>query len=126
MLEIQSAIEETFSDFEQGTSLLERNTDESLGEAPDDRRVRIMVTLPSEAASDPVMICDFLRRGMNIMRVNCAHDGPEEWRRMVEYLRLAEKDRQVLQNCLRPRRSQAANRSGFTGSGSHSLEAGAQ
>jgi pyruvate kinase len=29
---------------------------------------------------------------MNIMRVNCAHDCPEEWRRMVEHLRLAEKE----------------------------------
>ena len=48
-----------------------------------------MVTMPSEAASDPATICDFLQRGMNIMRVNCAHDGPEEWRRMVEYLRIA-------------------------------------
>ena len=86
------ALEETFNDFEQGASLLERNTDESLGEAPDDRKVRIMVTMPSEAASDPATICDFLQRGMNIMRVNCAHDGPEEWRRMVEYLRLAEKE----------------------------------
>jgi pyruvate kinase len=86
------ALEETFSDFDLGTSLLEKNTDESLGEAPEDRRVRIMVTMPSEAAGDPAMIRDFLRRGMNIMRVNCAHDGPEEWRRMVEYLRLAENE----------------------------------
>jgi pyruvate kinase len=86
------AIEETFADFDEGSSLLEKNTNDSLGEAPVDRKVRIMVTMPSEAANDPAIARDFLLRGMNIMRVNCAHDGPEEWRRMVEHLHLAEKE----------------------------------
>jgi len=86
------SIEETFADFDEGSSLLEKNTNESLGEAPVDRKVRILVTMPNEAANDPAMIRDFLLRGMSIMRVNCAHDGPEEWRRMVEHLRLAEKE----------------------------------
>ncbi|MFZ0711361.1 MAG: pyruvate kinase [Terrimicrobiaceae bacterium] len=86
------SIEETFAEFDEGSGRLEKNTDETLGEAPVDRKVRIMVTMPSEAASDPSMIRDFLSRGMDIMRVNCAHDGPDEWRRMVEHLRLAEKE----------------------------------
>lgn len=85
-------IEGTFADFEHGSSLLERNANESLGEMPDDRRVRIMVTMPGEAASDPGVIRDFLLRGMNLMRVNCAHDGPDEWRRMVDHLRLAQRE----------------------------------
>jgi pyruvate kinase len=85
-------IEETFGDFDLGSSLLNRNADEALGEMPEDRRVRIMVTMPSEAANDPALIRDFLSRGMNIMRINCAHDGPEEWRRMVDHLRLAESE----------------------------------
>ena len=83
-------IEETFADFDLGASLLDRNAREALGEMPGDRRVRIMVTMPSEAADDPDLVRDFLLRGMNIMRVNCAHDGPEEWGRMVDHLRLAE------------------------------------
>ena len=82
-------IEETFGDFELGSSFLNRNASEALGGTVEDRRVRIMVTMPSEAATDPALIRDFLCRGMNIMRINCAHDGPEEWRRMVEHLRLA-------------------------------------
>jgi pyruvate kinase len=87
-----SLSEETFVDFDQGLSLLEHNAREVLGEAPSDRKVRIMVTMPSEAADDPSMIRDFLLRGMNIMRVNCAHDGPTEWPRMVENLRRAERE----------------------------------
>ena len=85
-------IEETFGDFDLGSSLLNRNANDALGETAEDRRVRIMVTMPSEAANDPALIRDFLSRGMNIMRINCAHDGPEEWRRMVDHLRLAESE----------------------------------
>jgi len=38
------------------------------------------------------LVRDFLNRGMNIMRVNCAHDSAAEWLRMVENLRAAEKE----------------------------------
>jgi pyruvate kinase len=86
------ALEETFADFDQGLSLLDRNTKRTLGPAPVDRKVRIMVTMPTEAGDDPGIIRGFLVRGMNVMRINCAHDGPEEWRRMVEHLRQAEKE----------------------------------
>ena len=85
-------IEETFGDFDLGAGLLNRNANAALGETRSDRRVRIMVTMPTEAANDPSVIHDFLSRGMNIMRINCAHDGPEEWRRMVDHLRVAESE----------------------------------
>ena len=86
------AIEETFAEFDSGSALLEQHTVESLGDAPDDRNVRIMVTMPSEAASDPNLIRDFLDRGMNIMRINCAHDSAEEWLRMIENLQAAREE----------------------------------
>ena len=71
----EPAIEETFAEFDSGSALLEKHTVESLGEAPVDRNVRIMVTMPSEAADGPVLVRSFLDRGMNIMRINCAHDS---------------------------------------------------
>jgi hypothetical protein len=86
------AIEETFAEFDSGSALLEKHTVESLGEAPVGRNVRIMVTMPSEAADDPILVRNFLNRGMNIMRINCAHDSAVEWLRMVENLRAAEKE----------------------------------
>ncbi|HEY5706461.1 MAG TPA: pyruvate kinase [Terrimicrobiaceae bacterium] len=86
------AIEETFAEFDSSSALLEKHTVESLGEAPADRSVRIMVTMPSEAANDPALVRDFLNRGMNIMRINCAHDSAEEWLRMVENLQAAQKE----------------------------------
>ena len=72
-----------------GWELLERNTEALLGSVPDDRNVRIMVTMPSEAAVDYGLVRDLLLKGMNCMRVNCAHDGPAEWSAMISNLKRA-------------------------------------
>jgi pyruvate kinase len=76
----------------EGRLLLERNTEALLGPAPEGRSVRIMVTMPSEAATDYELVRDLLLNGMNCMRINCAHDGPEAWTAMVRHLRRAEKE----------------------------------
>ena len=77
---------------EQGDAALKRHADAILGPSPADRRARIMVTMPGEVASDAAYIRQLLLQGMNIMRINCAHDGPAEWKQMVQNLRAAEKD----------------------------------
>jgi pyruvate kinase len=74
---------------EEGHELLRRRTAELLGPVPADRETRIMVTLPSEAASDPDMIRRLLERGMNVARINCAHDDADAWRAMAGHVRLA-------------------------------------
>ena len=76
----------------EGAALLERNTDVLLGPAPVGRSVRIMVTMPSEAATDYDLVRDLVLHGMDCMRINCAHDGPEEWAGMVRNLRRAVKE----------------------------------
>jgi pyruvate kinase len=73
----------------RGWDLLERNTEQLLGPSPKDRNVRIMVTMPSEAAVDFGLVRDLLLRGMNCMRVNCAHHGPEQWSAMISNLKRA-------------------------------------
>ena len=73
----------------RGWDLLERNTAALLGPAPNHRNVRIMVTMPSEAAQDFGLVRDLLLHGMDIMRVNCAHDGPSEWAAMISNLERA-------------------------------------
>jgi pyruvate kinase len=50
-----------------------------------------MVTMPGEAADQPALICDLVEAGMEVMRVNCAHDSPVVWARMVKRLRQAER-----------------------------------
>ncbi|MDM7922569.1 MAG: pyruvate kinase [Pyrinomonadaceae bacterium] len=79
-------------DHARGRALLAEHTESLLGPASRGRSVRIMVTIPSEAADDPALIRELLDQGMNCMRVNCAHDGPEEWTRMIAHLRRAEED----------------------------------
>ena len=76
----------------QGAELLDKNTQALLGPSPTGRNVRIMVTMPSEAATDYGLVRDLVLHGMDCMRINCAHDGPEEWLRMIHNLRRAEKE----------------------------------
>jgi len=80
-----------------GTMLLNNCSDDLLGIASGKRTVRIMVTMPSEAATDPVLVHDLLEAGMDVMRINCAHDGPDVWQAMMANLRKAE--RQLGRSC---------------------------
>ena len=77
-------------DFRTGRLLLRDHARRLLGPAPRDRSVRIMVTMPSAAADDGRLIEDLLRAGMDLMRINCAHDDATAWRRMADNLRRAE------------------------------------
>jgi pyruvate kinase len=77
---------------DEGAALLRRRTTELLGHAPEKRAVRIMVTMPSEAAHDYALVRSLVLAGMNVMRINCAHDGAEAWRGMVENLRRAREE----------------------------------
>jgi pyruvate kinase len=77
-------------EFGSGDALLADHANATLGPSLEDGRTRIMVTMPSEAAADAALLRDLLDTGMDLMRVNCAHDGPLEWVRMVEHMRAAE------------------------------------
>jgi len=77
-------------DFTKGGVCLKKNTARLFGEQPGNRRDHIIVTMPIEAADDYLMVHQLLISGMNCMRINCAHDYPEIWSRMIETLRNAE------------------------------------
>lgn len=87
----EDQLQDSKLDFLMGQLTLEHHSNTLLGAKNSDRAARIMVTMPSEAAQDYALIKDLLQSGMDCMRINCAHDGPEEWLRMVEHLRRAEK-----------------------------------
>jgi pyruvate kinase len=73
----------------RGPELLRRHATALLGEAPDNRAVRVMVTLPSESASDPALIKELVAAGMDVARINCAHDTATQWRAMARHVRSA-------------------------------------
>lgn len=75
-----------------GGSFLEARTEALLGPSPAGRNVRILVTAPSEAATNYELIHGLLQNGMNCLRINCAYDSPEAWSRMIANLRQAQKE----------------------------------
>ncbi|MCB0548048.1 MAG: hypothetical protein KDD19_10720 [Phaeodactylibacter sp.] len=75
----------------EGNRLARTNAKALLGFRAKGRRTRIMVTLPSEAAEDYGLVRQMIAEGMNCARINCAHDGPEQWKKMIDHVRKASK-----------------------------------
>ncbi len=76
-------------EFFRGETRLHANTCALLGGAPENRIGRILVTLPSEAARDPSYMQQIARRGADVVRINCAHDGVDVWAAMIANTRKA-------------------------------------
>ncbi|HEX2165926.1 MAG TPA: pyruvate kinase [Longimicrobiales bacterium] len=75
--------------FRQGERILAGNARRLLG-VPAHRGVRIMVTLPTDAAEDPAFARDLIGAGMSCARINCARDDAAAWNAMAENVRAAE------------------------------------
>ena len=86
-----SPADECPADFGTGRALLAGHTDALLGPPPPGRGVRIMVTMPTQAAHDAALVHDLLAQGMDVVRINCAHDDADTWRRIINNLRRAER-----------------------------------
>jgi pyruvate kinase len=76
--------------FDEGRALLSAHTLDLLGPQPRGRDTRIMVTMPTEAATDPDLVRRLLEAGMDVMRINLAHDAPEVWEAMLDHRRRAQ------------------------------------
>ena len=72
--------------FETAKGYLHRHTVEMFGPRPADRHVYIMVTAPSAKEADSEWMCKLLEAGMNVLRINCAHEGEAEWTRVADAL----------------------------------------
>jgi pyruvate kinase len=80
------------SDFFEGTRLLQKHTESMFGKAQGERRVRIMVTLPTEAATQYEFVQSIIQRGADCIRINCAHDTAVEWQAMIDHVHRAEQE----------------------------------
>ena len=89
------------SAYADADDILDANTQALLGPTQDGTHARIMVTLPSEAAEDYDLVLDFARAGMELARINCAHDGEAAWEKMVENVHRAAEEvgREILISC---------------------------
>ena len=75
--------------WEDAADRLHRHTVDIFGPRPADRHIYIMVTAPSAAEADREWMVKQLTAGMNVLRINCAHEGEAEWERMVDALEKA-------------------------------------
>lgn len=78
-------------DFAQAASILSRRSTLLLGRPRPHHRTRIMVTLDPDVVRQPDLLEQLLLKGMDIARVNCAHDTSREWSMIITALRDAEK-----------------------------------
>jgi pyruvate kinase len=87
----------TVPPFTEGSDLLASHAAALLGPPGAGRGVRILVTLPSEAAEDYTLVRKLLATGTDGVRINCAHDDAAAWGRMIAHVRRAA--RAVGQSC---------------------------
>lgn len=69
--------------------IADKHRAELLGECPKDRDVSIMVTMPTEAATNKSLVAEMLDAGMNVARINCARDDQETWAATIRNVRQA-------------------------------------
>ena len=71
----------------QDVGALQGRSQALFGGASGKHRTRIMVTLPSAAAVDDRLVEALVRGGMDVARINCAHDGAADWVAMAARVR---------------------------------------
>jgi len=82
-------LNEERQNFEQSDRRLEAHIEDILGTKTDGRDARIMVTLPAEAADEYELVHELIASGMDIARINCAHDNEATWLRIIENINRA-------------------------------------
>lgn len=83
--------------------ILRAHTAALLGGTAEDRQTRIMVTLPGSAAEDAEEVARFASAGMDVARINCAHDDPDAWARMAAHVRRAGADIRIAMDLAGPK-----------------------
>ena len=87
-----------------------------LGPHPEGRDVSIMVTLPTDAAHDATLVAEMISAGMNVARINCAHDDASVWAGMITNIKAAaaatEVDCRILMDLAGPKLRTGALRPG--------------
>ena len=76
--------------FFAGEARLEARARHLFGPRRQGRPVALLITCPSEAADDPAFMRQLATQGVEAIRINCAHDGPEQWARMIAHARTAD------------------------------------
>lgn len=76
-------------DAASGRRRLQKNIDALFGRNEGNADMPIMVTFDTGFADDQELICELLENGMQVARINCAHDNERVWTAMITKLREA-------------------------------------
>lgn len=79
-------------EFDVGRRRLQKNARKVFGKKPKNRTTRIMVTMSNEAIDDEDFIFELVEEGMNVARINAAHNEPEDWLKMIQNIQKASEE----------------------------------
>lgn len=97
LLKIDDTIpKQSFLTNKESKQLLKKNTNALFGEKPINRRTRILVTQPTNAAESSTFSEHLINAGMNCARVNCAHDDEVTWKKIIDNIKHANPDCKVM------------------------------
>jgi pyruvate kinase len=77
-------------DIARARAVLARRSQALLGRPRPGRGTRIMVTLDADILRQPDVLEHLLLKGMDIARINCAHETSHEWALVIDAIRRAE------------------------------------
>jgi pyruvate kinase len=75
--------------FDVGRKRLDARATALFGRSAANRAVRIMVTLSERDAAEPARVRALVDAGMDLARINCAHDDEAVWSHLVRHVRAA-------------------------------------
>ncbi len=81
--------------FYSGSEKLRELTDKLFGTPPEGRETRILVTMQPKKCKDADHVRALFDAGMNLARINCAHDSPGVWKAAIDTVRAVAAERGV-------------------------------
>ena len=84
-------IPENVFDYKKSKESLARKSSALFGQKQTESVPYIMVTFDTDFADDYAKVKNLLQSGMNVARINCAHDDESTWFRMIQHIKRASK-----------------------------------
>ena len=80
----------------EANKILKRNTKAVFGKIKNKRKTAIMVTQPTEAATNKKFTKSLLKLGMDCARINCAHDDELVWKQIIDNIKEVENNCKIM------------------------------
>ena len=87
------SLDDNFVKFHESKTIMYKNSKVFGGKEDDEYtnlqqifKTRVMITLPSEAKNSPQLISELIKNGASVLRINTAHDTPDDWNMMAKYI----------------------------------------